>query len=238
MTSPASARVPLLLFAAALSAGAALAAKKPPADPNAPAALSWSDRTFVGNVRTQLHLQPGGAPPIESLTSSQVSIARIKPLQAKLAALDPTTHPTLKAVAHAEVGNALALRQLDDAAAAEYLEAIALDPKLAPAWDNLGALLRREHELKLSQKALDAVLELEPRNGLAWFNQALLHEDEGDLELADAAYKKALLYQPSLWLPSQNPLVIGNRRAQLALLTSPEGASGGLTLDPNPAIVP
>ena len=204
------------------------------------ASLSWSARSFASSVRRELSAPAGGAPPVESLTASKFAIQRIKPLQDALAVLDPASPPLVQAIAHASVADAMALRQFDSAAAAEYLASIESDPKFAPAWNNLASLLRRHGKRSLAQKALDTVLELEPRNGLAWFTLALLREDAENLDGADDAYLQALTYQPSLWLPSQNPLVIGNRRAQLALLRSymhHGGASGSITLDPNPTVL-
>ena len=241
-------RAPLSFSARPFLGGACLLMLLAPSAPSDPAAkqpknessLSWSARSFANSVRRELNAPDGGAPPVESLTGSQFTIQRIKPLQDALAALDPASPPSVRAVAHASVADAMALRQLDESAAAEYLAAIESDPKFAPAWNNLASLLRRHRKPSLAQKALDTVLRLEPRNGLAWFTLALLREDAENFDGADDAYLQALTYQPSLWLPSENPLVIGNRRAQLALLRSymqHGGTSGAITLDPNPTIV-
>ena len=220
----------------ALLAPSSQAAKQP----KAATTVSWGDRLFASSVRREMNAPLGGAPSVESLTGSLFTIQRIKPLQDALAALDPASPPSVQAVAHANVADALALRQLDEAAAAEYLAAIESDSTFVPAWNNLASLLRRHGKRSLAQKALNTVLGAEPRNGLAWFTLALLREDAGNLDGADDAYLQALRYQPSLWLPSQNPLVIGNRRAQLALLRNymhHGGTSGSITLDPNPTVV-
>lgn len=205
------------------------------------ASLTGRASSFARSVRGEFDAPTTGAPAIGSLTTSEIVIARIKPLEDALASLDPASPPAVQAIAHCDLANALSAKQFDDAAAAEYLAALGLDASLAPAWNNIASLLRRTGKRSLAHDALRTVLQLEPRNGLAWFTLALLQEDEGKFDASDESYLKALSYQPSLWLPSRNPLVIGNRRAQMTLLRNymaHGGAAGGATLDPSPIVVP
>jgi hypothetical protein len=196
-------------------------------------------RSFVSGVRRAFDIT-SLTPPVETLTTSTSAREHLKPLEDKLATMGPGVAPSVLAMAHADFANGLSMRGLDAAAVGEYALAIEIDRTFAPAWNNVAALLRRNEHRDLASKALDVVLELEPRNGLAWFNRALLAEDHGDIDAADDAYLRALELQPALWLPSQNPLVIGNRRAQFALLRNymEHGNVHGVLLDPSPPMPP
>jgi len=116
-----------------------------------------------------------------------------------------------------EYGNVLARLSRDGAAARAYADALGLDPHLQSAWNNLGSLLRRRGEFELASSLFRLVLSEDPEAGLAWFNLAMALDSLRDWDGSDEAYVQALTFSPELWVPTRNPLIVGNHRAQQAL---------------------
>jgi tetratricopeptide (TPR) repeat protein len=114
-------------------------------------------------------------------------------------------------------GNTLARLSRDGAAARAFADALDLEPSLQPAWNNLGSLLRRQGHVELASSIFRAILAEDPEAGLAWFNLGMALDTLRDWDGSDAAYVNALTYSPELWVATNNPLIVGNRRAQQAL---------------------
>jgi tetratricopeptide (TPR) repeat protein len=77
-----------------------------------------------------------------------------------------------------------------------YRQAIAIDPKLAPAQNNLGALLLAKNDFAGAEPALKAATGSDPNHAGAWFNLGLLRELQTTYPLAIAAYRKAVALKP------------------------------------------
>jgi tetratricopeptide (TPR) repeat protein len=70
-------------------------------------------------------------------------------------------------------------KQLYDQAQADFDRAIAVDPKLAEAYDNRAVVLSYKKEYEQALKDLDRALELNNRSALAYFHRGLInHEKE------------------------------------------------------------
>jgi tetratricopeptide (TPR) repeat protein len=103
------------------------------------------------------------------------------------------------------------------AGAQALVDGLTAAPDSAASWTNLGSILRQLGHWDLSRRCLATAVELDPGNAVAHFVLATVLEHVGDLEEADAEYLLALRLKPSLWAPSINPLIVGNKRAALAL---------------------
>jgi tetratricopeptide (TPR) repeat protein len=141
----------------------------------------------------------------------------LRSLSAAWPSVEPTDGARQRALALLRYGNALANLNRDPEAARAYADALALDPGLQAAGVNMGSLLRRAGELELSESICRQLVALNPRAGTAWYNLAVTLQDLGDWDGADAAYLEALKWSPQLWLPTHNPLIVGNQRARYAI---------------------
>lgn len=195
--------------------------------------MSRQHREFDARVRRALKLPASwtSAPPVREITSSATTIAALEPLEARLRALDAA--PRDEASARTDFAAALLQRGLGRASAAESLAALALDATLAPAWNNLATVLRREGATDLAVDALEQSMALEPQSGIPHFSLAMILDHQGRRKDADAAYLRALELEPRLWLPGENPLIVGNTRALRALHQRYLKANehGGLVID-------
>jgi tetratricopeptide (TPR) repeat protein len=173
-----------------------------------------------------------GAPPVATLTDKKRTILEITPLQKRVTELAGAS-PAEAAEAHVRLANALASRGLEQAAAAEYLLALALGPESSVAYDNLGVLLRHAGALADAQEATERAIAISPNSGLAWFNLAIVLEARGHRKAAEEHYLRALELDPGLWLSSNNPGVVGNGLARRAVLARyiARGGPGGDRLD-------
>src|SRR3989441_248542 len=77
-----------------------------------------------------------------------------------------------------------------------YRRVVAIDPRYAAAWNNLGLLLHRLGSYDEAEAAYRSALEHDPRCCEAAYNRGSLHEDRGLIEEAIADYRKALEISP------------------------------------------
>jgi Flp pilus assembly protein TadD len=80
-----------------------------------------------------------------------------------------------------------------DAAIEKYREAIALDPKLAIAWNALSVALRQQGDLEAAVEAGRKLVELEPDDPLSHTNLSILFQMQGSIDAAED--EKALAMQ-------------------------------------------
>jgi Flp pilus assembly protein TadD len=103
---------------------------------------------------------------------------------------DPLPEPTPKGTPHATsqsvYNQGLALADAGDFASAEgaYRRAIALDPKLAEAWNGLGHSLKKQKRFPEALAAYDQALELRPDFPLAMQYLGELYVEMGQLDKA------------------------------------------------------
>jgi len=83
-----------------------------------------------------------------------------------------------------------------DGAVTEYRKAIALDPGMALAYSNLGALLQSRGELAEAESLYLKTIELRPSYALAWNNLAVVHYKRGDSAGAVRAFRRAIELKP------------------------------------------
>jgi protein O-mannosyl-transferase len=79
-----------------------------------------------------------------------------------------------------------------DGAAGEYRKAIALDPDMALAYSNLGALLQSRGELVEAESLYLKTVGLRPNYALAWNNLAIVRYKRGDGAGAVRAFRRAI----------------------------------------------
>jgi tetratricopeptide (TPR) repeat protein len=228
--------VAALLIAPSLLAPASAreASSRPPRTRSAGYA---SARLVEREVRSALGVPPSwhGAPPVDSMTLTMHRLGELKDA-AQRAADAADAAPEDRARAHAEYANALVLRRQGAAAAAEYLLALEDDPTLTAAWSNLGSLLREVRAWRPALRTLDIALRQDPQSGSIHFKRAMVLQGMKRPKQAEDEYLRALQLDPSLWLPSRNPLVVGNESAANALHAYylKNGGSGAILLDAIP----
>jgi Tfp pilus assembly protein PilF len=83
-----------------------------------------------------------------------------------------------------------------DGAAGEYRKAIALDPDMALAYSNLGALLQSRGELVEAESLYLKTIGLRPNYALAWNNLAIVRYKRGDGAGAVSAFRRAIELKP------------------------------------------
>jgi protein O-mannosyl-transferase len=83
-----------------------------------------------------------------------------------------------------------------DGAIAEYRTAIGLDPGMALAYSNLGALLQSKGELAEAESLYLKTIELRPDYALAWNNLAIVRYKRGDGAGAVRAFRRAIELRP------------------------------------------
>ncbi|MBM3331672.1 tetratricopeptide repeat protein [candidate division WOR-3 bacterium] len=83
-----------------------------------------------------------------------------------------------------------------DGAIAEYRRAIELDPSMALAYSNLGALLQSRGELAEAESLYLRTIGLRPNYALAWNNLAIVRYKRGDGAGAVHAFRRAIQLKP------------------------------------------
>jgi protein O-mannosyl-transferase len=83
-----------------------------------------------------------------------------------------------------------------EGAVTEYRRAIALDPGMALAYSNLGALLQSKGELADAESLYVKTIELRPNYALAWNNLATVRYKRGDGAGAVRAFRRAIELKP------------------------------------------
>jgi len=83
-----------------------------------------------------------------------------------------------------------------DGAVGEYRKAIALDPGMALAYSNLGALLQSRGELVEAESLYLKTIGLRPNYALAWNNLAIVRYKRGDGAGAVRAFRRAIELKP------------------------------------------
>jgi tetratricopeptide (TPR) repeat protein len=111
----------------------------------------------------------------------------------------------------------------EDAAAAAYRRALELDPGLAGAHNNLGALAHRRGDAAEARACFQAALALDPDQAEARYNLAYLLLEGGELELGAAELRRVLELAPD------NPDVHFNLGIALEALGSRKQAREHLT---------
>ena len=73
---------------------------------------------------------------------------------------------------------------------------ISIDPRDAPAWSNLGVLLKEMGRLEEAEQAYRKAVEADPRDAQAWSNLGVLLIEQGQKGEAEQAYRKAVEADP------------------------------------------
>ena len=120
-------------------------------------------------------------------------------------------------------------------ATSAYREAIEIDPDLAPAFFNLGQILRGEGKHGPAAHAYERAARLRPGAPDAWLNLGICREQLGHLNNALVAYTEAARIDPSLAAAHFNS---GNVRRKLGdLVGARAGFEEASRLEPNAAEV-
>jgi protein O-mannosyl-transferase len=78
----------------------------------------------------------------------------------------------------------------------EYRKAIALDPAMALAYSNLGAVLQSRGRLVEAESLYLKTIELRPNYALAWNNLGIVRYKRGDVSAAAQAFRRAIELRP------------------------------------------
>ena len=95
-------------------------------------------------------------------------------------------------------GLTLARMERHDEALNCYDQALAIEPRFAPAWFNRGWVLERLGERARAAESYARTVELDPRNAFAWASMALLAAARGEPREARAQAERALALLPGL----------------------------------------
>ncbi|MDF5738401.1 MULTISPECIES: tetratricopeptide repeat protein [unclassified Nostoc] len=130
----------------------------------------------------------------------QVNLGNALYLQGKL--------PPEEQVHYADLNQQFALgrQQVEDFKIAElyYRQAIALQPDLVQAHNNLGEVLQKQGRLNDALKSYQQAIKIKPDYPYAYHNLGYYFQEKGKLEEAIEAYKKALNIQPDLVITHNN----------------------------------
>src|SRR5262249_1493667 len=81
-------------------------------------------------------------------------------------------------------------------AEAFFRHAIAIKPKLVPAWQGLGVVLSANSKFDEALDTLKRVIELSPKSGMAYFQLGQLQDRISDWNGAQVTYQMALDFEP------------------------------------------
>ncbi len=103
---------------------------------------------------------------------------------------------TGNAVAHFDLGAAVARRGRVDDAIAHYREAVRIDPSYAAAWNSLGGALLAQGKTEESFAPIREALRLNPRFAKAHYNLGLAWVGRGNADEGAVCYAEALRLEP------------------------------------------
>jgi tetratricopeptide (TPR) repeat protein len=106
----------------------------------------------------------------------------------------PTVNEAQQAVARA---NILAQQGLDEIALAEFERAIAINPRLTPAYIGIGEIHKKKGDLGRAEQAFGKAAEIEPQNFGAQYEHGLVLQLLNRIAEAVRAYLRALQIKPS-----------------------------------------
>jgi predicted Zn-dependent protease/Flp pilus assembly protein TadD len=118
------------------------------------------------------------------------------------------------AIAAYNSGIDLTARQQTEAAMAAYRKAIALDPSLVPAYNNLADLLMRNSQYEETAQIYRDALIISPQDPLVHRNLGVLYERMGKIQESMTAYEQYLKYATQPDPPIQS--IVENYRASRA----------------------
>src|SRR5574341_508767 len=139
------------------------------------------------------------------------------------------------AIAHNNLGVALARQGNLDQAIAHYREALRLQPNYSRAHDSLGAALAKQGHLAAAEQELTLALRFNPASAAARLNLANVYAMQGKDEQAEAEYRRLLALKPTyakaylnlgLLLRKQGRSDEGIALLQRALALKPENVTG------------
>jgi len=87
-----------------------------------------------------------------------------------------------------------------DAAIHNFDEAIRIDPKYVPAYDNRGTAEMAKGDLARAMADYDEAIRLDPKDSLAFINRGLIYRSKGDFTRAIADYDRAIQIDPQFSL--------------------------------------
>jgi hypothetical protein len=133
--------------------------------------------------------------------------------------LDVAIHDTAKRLAenpksaslHNDMGNLLARRGFPKEALAEYSEASKLDKQFFLADYNAGLIYEEQRKTEHAINAYLRSIKRKPGFPPAHFHLGLMYERQGKDDQAVEQYAQALRIDPSMRLPSRNPLIVQTR---------------------------
>jgi tetratricopeptide (TPR) repeat protein len=167
---------------------------------------------LLARSRLEDGLQAGQVPRLGTAQAEQIRV-----LEQAVAASLPDSKATDVERAGALVlrGNAAYGERRHEEAIEAYQQAIALQPDLAWAHSNLGAVLAEVKRYVEAEVAYRKALELDPGNATAHSNLGLLLAEQKRAAEAEAAYRKALELEPGLAMAHNNlgSLLAGQKRA-------------------------
>lgn len=146
------------------------------------------------------------APGKTTAKARPVAKAVVKAIPKKAAAAVPAPKPAVQVVARPDTDAAPLMRQalkahgedrLDEAATL-YNRILQMDPEYAPAWINLGVLLRRTGKWDSAVTCLKRGIALKPDDGPAWSNLGNALRAVNRLDEAVAAQSRALDLSPDV----------------------------------------
>lgn len=134
------------------------------------------------------------------------------------ATLDALRADPAAAPLHNELGALLVQKNFPKDAALEFERAVALDPKLYPAWYNLGLVRSSLEDHDAANKAYARTVDLKPGHPQALFQLGLVAEKKREVEKAVGYYAKAFTHEPRLMDVRHNPRILDSKLQHLALL--------------------
>jgi len=99
-----------------------------------------------------------------------------------------------------------------DAAIHNFDEALRIDPKFVPAYDNRGTVEMARGDLARAIADYDQAIRLDPKDSIAFGNRGLAYKSKGDLTRAMADYDRAIQIEPQFARAHYNRGVIYGKK--------------------------